>query len=79
VLLVDVLVVVVLSLVVDGSFVDVWLSGTVLVVDDAVAPVAVVGSVVCCVPVDDDDGIAESWGCWLVASSSFSMSPYGSP
>ena len=62
-LLVDVLVVVVLSLVVDGSFVDVWFSGAVLVVDDAVAPVAVVGSVVCCVPVDDDDGIAESWGC----------------
>ena len=78
-LLVDVLVVVVLSLVVDGSFVDVWFSGAVLVADDAVAPVAVVGSVVCCVPVDDDDGIAESWGCWLVASSSFSMSPYGSP
>ena len=78
-LLVDVLVVVVLSLVVEGSLVDVWFSGAVLVVDDAVAPVAVVGSVVCCVPVDDDDGIAESWGCWLVASSSFSMSPYGSP
>ena len=80
VLLVDVLVVVVMSLVVEGSLVDVWFSGAVLVVGDAVAPVAVavVGSIVCCVPVDDD-GIAESWGCWLVASSSFSMSPYGSP
>ena len=80
-LLVDVLVAVVMSLVVEGSVVDSWLSGTVMVVGDAVAPVAVavVGSIVCCVPVDDDDGIAESWGCWLVASSSFSMSPYGSP
>ena len=83
-LLFDVLVVVVLSLVVEGSLVDVGFSGAVLVVGDAVAPaaVAVVGSIVCCVPVDDDDdddGIAESWGCWLVASSSFSMSPYGSP